>query len=467
MDDQPRVVPAAADGDAPVQPVFAPYDAPAGGWGALHATAKVLREQSIVLKGSKSLLSMNQPEGFDCPGCAWPDPKHTSSFEFCENGAKAVSFELTKRRVTREFFARHAVRDLDRESDYWLEEQGRLTEPMRYDAATDRYVPISWDDAFALIARELHALDDPNAAEFYTSGRTSNEAAFMYQLFVRRFGTNNFPDCSNMCHEPTSVGLPESIGVGKGTVLLEDFADAEAIFMIGQNPGTNSPRMMTELHAASRRGAPIVVFNPLRERALERFAAPQDPVEMATFGETPIASQYCQVRIGGDVAALKGVMKIVLETHAAALRSGDAPVLDLDFIERHTHGFDAFAEELRGAQWSDIERLSGLTRDQLDRAAAVYMGARSVIIACGMGITQHRHGTGSVQQIANLLMLRGNFGRPGAGICPVRGHSNVQGDRTMGIDEKPGRCCSTSWRKCSASRRRARTGTMSSTPCRR
>jgi molybdopterin-dependent oxidoreductase alpha subunit len=419
------------------KPVFARYDAPAGGWGALEATAKALREQSIILKGSKTLLSMNQPEGFDCPGCAWPDPRHTSSFEFCENGAKAVSFELTKRRVTREFFAQHTVGELMEQSDYWLEEQGRLTEPMRYDAATDRYVPIDWDDAFALIAGELNALDSPNEAEFYTSGRTSNEAAFMYQIFVRRFGTNNFPDCSNMCHEPTSVGLPESIGIGKGTVLLEDFADADAIFIIGQNPGTNSPRMMTELHNASRRGAPIVVFNPLRERALERFAAPQNPVEMATFSATPIASEYCLVRIGGDVAALKGVMKLVLEANDAATAKGEAPVLDLDFIFEHTHGFDAFADDLRQTNWDDILAVSGLSREQLERVAAVYMKAGSVIVCYGMGVTQHRLGTANVQQTVNLLLMRGNMGKPGAGICPVRGHSNVQGDRTMGIDERP------------------------------
>ena len=418
-------------------PVFARYDAPAGGWGALRATARALREQSIAIKGSKTLLSMNQPAGFDCPGCAWPDPRHTSSFEFCENGAKAVAFELTRRRVTREFFAAHTVRELEQHSDYWLEQQGRLAEPMRYHAETDHYVPVEWDEAFAMIGRELNALDDPNQAEFYTSGRTSNEAAFMYQLFARRFGTNNFPDCSNMCHEPTSVGLPESIGIGKGTVLLDDFDHAEAIFVIGQNPGTNSPRMMTELHKASRRGAPIVVINPLRERALERFEAPQDPIEMATFGETRIASEYCQVRVGGDAAALKGIMKLMLEAHAEALRSGAEPVLDLPFIEAHTHGFDALVEDLRRTSWDDILHASGLPRDQLERIANVYMRARAVIICYGMGITQHRHGSENVQQIANLLLLRGNFGRPGAGICPVRGHSNVQGDRTVGIDEKP------------------------------
>jgi molybdopterin-dependent oxidoreductase alpha subunit len=418
-------------------PVFAPYSPPAGGWGALRATAKALREQSVELKGSRALLSMNQPEGFDCPGCAWPDPRPTSSFEFCENGAKAVSWELTKRRVTREFFATHTVRELEQQSDYWLEEQGRLTEPMHYDPATDHYVPVDWDKAFAVIGRELNALADPNEAEFYTSGRTSNEAAFMYQLFARSFGTNNFPDCSNMCHEPTSVGLPESIGIGKGTVVLDDFAHAQAIFIIGQNPGTNSPRMLTELHRASRRNVPIVVFNPLRERALERFAAPQDPLEMATLGETRIASEYCQVRVGGDVAALKGVMKLVLEAHDEALRNGAGPVLDLDFIAQHTHGFEAFADDLRRTSWDDILRVSGLPREQLERVAAVYMQAAAVIAVYGMGMTQHCVGTANVQQVANLLLLRGNFGRPGAGICPVRGHSNVQGDRTVGIDEKP------------------------------
>src|SRR5258705_8606628 len=417
--------------------VFEPYESPAGGWGALRATANALREQSVVLKGSKALLSMNQPDGFDCPGCAWPDPKHTSSFEFCENGAKAVSFELTKRKVTRELFATYSVRELEQQSDYWLEEQGRLTEPMRYNSATDHYEPINWDDAFAMVGSRLRALENPDRADFYTSGRTSNEAAFLYQIFVRRFGTNNFPDCSNMCHEATSVGLPESIGIGKGTVVLEDFDSTDAIFVIGQNPGTNSPRMMTTLRVASRRGVPIVAMNPLRERALERFAAPQDPVEMLTLTSTPIASQYCQVRVGGDVAVLKGIMKLVLDAQEAAIRAGGEPVLDLPFIETHTLGFEMFAENLRRTAWDDILRVSGLTRAQIERIAQIYIQAKSVIIVYGMGVTQHRYGTENVQQIANLLMMRGNIGRPGAGICPVRGHSNVQGDRTVGIDEKP------------------------------
>ena len=430
--------PAGAPVDEPASgPVFEPYESPAGGWGALQATARALREQSVEVKGSKALFSMNQPHGFDCPGCAWPDPKHTSSFEFCENGAKAVSFELTKRRVIREFFAAYTVSELERQSDYWLEEQGRLTEPMRYDSLTDRYVPVGWADAFAIAASHLNALDSPDRAEFYTSGRASNEAAFLYQLFVRRYGTNNFPDCSNMCHEATSVGLPESIGIGKGTVLLEDFDQTDAIFVIGQNPGTNSPRMMTSLRNASRRGAPIVAVNPLRERALERFAAPQDPIEMATFTSTRIASEYCHLRVGGDAAFLKGVMKLVLDAHEAATRAGGDPVLDLPFIERHTAGFDAFAQDLRRTSWADILRASGLERAQIERVAQIYMRAGSAIVCYGMGLTQHRSGTGNVQQVANLLMLRGNFGRPGAGICPVRGHSNVQGDRTVGIDEKP------------------------------
>jgi formate dehydrogenase major subunit len=417
--------------------VFEPYESPAGGWGALHATAKALREQSIVLKGSRALLSMNQPDGFDCPGCAWPDPKHTSSFEFCENGAKAVAFELTKRQVTRDFFAAHTVTELAEHSDYWLEEQGRLTEPMRYDRVTDRYVPIAWDDAFAMIAARLNALESADQAEFYTSGRASNEAAFLYQIFVRRFGTNNFPDCSNMCHEATSVGLPASIGIGKGTVLLEDFEATDAIFVIGQNPGTNSPRMMTSLRDASRRGVPIVAINPLRERALERFAAPQSPIEMTTFGSTPIASEYCQVKVGGDLAVLKGIMKLVIAAHEDAIADGRPAVLDLPFIDRHTTGFETLVDDLRRTSWDDIISASGLERAQIERIARIYIEAKSCIICFGMGITQHRRGTQNVQQIANLLLMRGNFGRPGAGICPVRGHSNVQGDRTVGITEVP------------------------------
>jgi molybdopterin-dependent oxidoreductase alpha subunit len=416
-----------------------PYNEPAGGWGALKAVGEALAGQGIPIRGAGTLLRMNQPEGFDCPGCAWPDPKHTSSFEFCENGAKAVAWEATAKRCTPDFFAAHSVSELEAWSDYDLEMQGRLTHPMRYDAATDRYSPVSWDAAFALIARHLNALPNPNSVDFYTSGRASNEAAFLYQLFAREYGTNNFPDCSNMCHEPTSVGLPGSIGVGKGTVLLEDFDLTDAIFIFGQNPGTNSPRMMTSLRNASRRGARIVSFNPFRERALERFQAPQSPTEMATMTSTPISSHLYQVRVGGDAAALKGMMKAMIEADDAAVAADEPRVLDVDFIRGHTHGFEVFVADLRATSWPTIERRSGLSRDELTAAAIVYMEARSAILVYGMGITQHHSGTENVRQLANLALLRGNIGRPGAGICPVRGHSNVQGDRTVGITEKPTR----------------------------
>ena len=414
-----------------------PYREPAGGWGALKATGTALLEQGALVRGWSTLLRINQPEGFDCPGCAWPDPKHTSSFEFCENGAKAVAWEATAKRCTPELFAAHPVAELETWSDYELEMQGRLTHPMIYDAASDHYLPIDWDDAFALVGRHLQNLPEPDQAEFYTSGRASNESAFLYQLFAREYGTNNFPDCSNMCHEATSVGLPESIGVGKGTVLLEDFDLADAIFIFGQNPGTNSPRMLTSLRNAARRGARIISFNPFRERALERFQAPQSPIEMVTLTSTDISTNIYQVRVGGDVAALKGIMKALLEADDDAVTLDQPRVLDLDFIHGHTQGFEALQADLRSCGWRDIEPRSGLSRAELTCAARVYMEARSAILVFGMGITQHRHGTQAVQQLTNLALLRGNIGRPGAGLCPVRGHSNVQGDRSVGITEKP------------------------------
>ena len=413
------------------------YTAPAGGWGALKAVAQTLARQQIVAQGAATLLKANQAEGFDCPGCAWPDPKHTSSFEFCENGAKAITWESTAKRVGPDFFADHTVSELWRWTDHKLEDQGRLTHPMVYDQETDRYVPIEWEAAFARIAVELNKLHNPHMAEFYTSGRASNEAAFLFQLFVRAYGTNNFPDCSNMCHEATSVGLPMSIGVGKGTVTLDDFDHADAIFCVGHNPGTNHPRMMTTLHDAARRGAAIVVFNPLKERALERFAAPQDPIEMATLSSTEIASAYHQVRTGGDLAALKGMMKRVFERDDADIANGGSGVLDRDFIETHTVGIVALKADVEQTEWSEILEKSGLTFEALDSAVDVYLKARNVILCYGMGITQHANGTANVQQLANFLMLRGNMGRQGAGICPLRGHSNVQGDRTVGITEIP------------------------------
>jgi molybdopterin-dependent oxidoreductase alpha subunit len=414
-----------------------PYHHPAGGWGALKAVSEYLIEQHIPVKGAVTLSCMNQPAGFDCPGCAWPDPKHTSSFEFCENGAKAVAWEATSMRCTPELFTAHSVTELARWSDYRLEMAGRLTHPMAYDAASDHYVPVTWDEAFATIGAHLKALPDPNMAEFYTSGRTSNEAAFLYQLFVREYGTNNFPDCSNMCHEATSVGLPQSIGVGKGTVLLEDFDKTDCIFIFGQNPGTNSPRMMTNLRDASRRGAAIISFNPFRERALERFQHPQSPVEMAMLTSTQISSRLYQVRVGGDAAVIKGIMKVLVEADETASANLAPEILDWDFIREHTLGIEALVEDLKATGWDEIERYSGLSRQEIEHAAHVYMHAERAIIVYGMGITQHRRGAQNVQQLANLAMLRGHIGRDGAGICPVRGHSNVQGDRTVGITEIP------------------------------
>ncbi|PWQ86597.1 formate dehydrogenase [Stenotrophomonas maltophilia] len=413
-------------------PHYKPYNQPAGGWGAAGATAKVLLQQSVIGKGSKALLAMNQPGGFKCPSCAFPDADERKKLEFCENGAKALAWEATQFRAGRELFAQHTVTELMAQTDYWLEMQGRLTEPMRYDAATDHYVPCSWDDAFALIGRHLQALDSPHQAEFYTSGRTPNEAAFLYSIFVREFGTNNFPDCSNMCHEPTSRGLPPAIGVGKGTIVLQDFEHAEAIFVIGQNTGTNSPRMMSNLVEARKRGIPIVAVNPMPERALIRFAEPQDVVQMATFGSTEITSEFVHIRIGGDLALIKGMMKVMFEREAQGER-----VLDHAFLSEHTVGLEALREDVMAQDWDEIVQVSGISQAQIRRCAEIYIRSKATVICYGMGLTQHQYGSRLLQQVANLLMLRGNFGKPGAGIGPIRGHSNVQGDRTVGIDEKP------------------------------
>nr|WP_314545626.1 FdhF/YdeP family oxidoreductase [uncultured Massilia sp.] len=417
-------------------PGIGEYGGPAGGWGALQAVAKAIRGQMTTGR-TTVMLQVNQPEGFDCPGCAWPDPREGSSFEFCENGAKAVSWEATNKRVTPEFFAQHTVSELLAWDDFSLEWEGRLTHPMVYDKASDRYVPVSWEQAFADIGAILRGLPDPDMAEFYCSGRTSNEAAFLYQLLAREYGTNNFPDCSNMCHEATSVGLPESIGVGKGTVTLDDFHHCDAIFSFGHNPGTNHPRMMATLREARLRGAPIVVFNPLRERSLERFKSPQSPVEMTVGKAVGIATSYYLLKVGGDAAVVKGMMKALLAFDAAKRAEGGPGLLDRDFIRDHTSGFEALAADLEATTWEEIEHVSGLARADIEEAAAVYAKAERPIICYGMGITQHKHGTSNVQQLANLLLLRGNIGKEGAGICPLRGHSNVQGDRTVGITEIP------------------------------
>ncbi|MFN3304404.1 MAG: FdhF/YdeP family oxidoreductase [Roseateles sp.] len=403
------------------------YDGPAGGWGALKSVAHHLHEQGVAVKGAKTLLQANQTDGFDCPGCAWPDRDHRATFEFCENGAKAVAAEATARRATPEVIGAKTLAEWAEASDYELEATGRLTEPLAYNPQTDRYERTTWDAAFALIAAELQALPDPDQAIFYTSGRTSNEAAFLYQLFVREYGTNNFPDCSNMCHEPSGSAMKPTLGVGKGTVTLADFELADCILVFGQNPGTNHPRMLGELRAARKRGARILSFNPLRERGLERFADPQNALEMATLGDSPISSHYFQLKVGGDFALLKGMCKRVVEQGA----------LDRDFIAQHTAGFDEFVAELQAQPWEPLVEASGLTPAQMEQAAAHDIAAERAIACWGMGITQHRHSVATIQMIVNLLLLRGNLGRPGAGACPVRGHSNVQGDRTMGIYEKP------------------------------
>ncbi len=413
------------------------YDGAAGGWDALRSVAAHLLHQDVPVLGAKTLLSANQPDGFDCPGCAWPDREHTSTFEFCENGAKAVAFEATSRRAGPELFAKYSVAELSRYSDHWLEDQGRLTHPLRYNAATDHYEAIGWDAAFAFIATRLNSLASPDEAIFYTSGRTSNEAAFLYQLFVRQFGTNNFPDCSNMCHEPSGFALGTQLGTGKGTVSLADFEQADLILIFGQNPGTNHPRMLGELSRAVKRGASVLAFNPLRERGLERFTDPQDAVEMLTGGATHIASDYYQLRIGGDLAAATGIIKHVLERGAKAHADGQPALLDESFIEAHTDGFDALRASIEAADWHDIEAESGMDEARLRDAGERFLRAERAIICWGMGITQHTRSVATIQMLVNLMLLRGHIGRPGAGICPVRGHSNVQGDRTMGIHEKP------------------------------
>lgn len=408
-----------------------PYDGPAGGWGALKATAIAVKNQMDTFKAAPTLMRTNQPEGFDCPGCAWPDKDQGSTFQFCENGAKAVTWEATTKRVTPDFLAENTVTSLLNRTDFELEGYGRLTTPLRYDATSDTFKELSWDEAFTHISKRLGALK-PDEVEFYTSGRASNEAAYLFQLFAREYGTNNFPDCSNMCHEATSVGLPQSIGIGKGTVSLDDFDSTELVLSMGHNPGTNHPRMMGTLHELARRNVPIVVFNPMRERALERFADPQNVVEMATHGSTDIASTYYLVRAGGDSAALKGIAKAVLEIEA---ETGTA--LDHDFISEHTEGFELFATDIHATSWDSIEHDSGLMQADLRSVAEAYVKSNATIVTYGMGITQHNRGTDNVRLLVNLLLMRGNIGKPGAGVCPLRGHSNVQGNRTVGITEKP------------------------------
>lgn len=418
-------------------PRYKPYHGAAGGWGALRSVAQAWIGSDNALKNIRALLKTNQNGGFDCPGCAWGDSPESGMVKFCENGAKAVNWEATKRRVDAAFFARHSVTSLLAQSDYWLEYQGRLTEPMVYDPSTDRYQPISWDSAFALIARHLNGLTSPDQAEFYTSGRASNEAAYLYQLFVRAYGTNNFPDCSNMCHEASGVALGQSVGVGKGTVTFDDFEHADAIFVWGQNPGTNHPRMLEPLREAVKRGAQVVCVNPLKERGLERFQHPQHPIEMLTNGDRPTNTAYFRPALGGDMALLRGMAKFLLQWEREAQAAGAPAVFDHAFIAEHTAALEQYLEAVEASSWTQIVEQSGLGLADIEQAARMYARAEKVIMCWAMGITQHRHSVATIQEIANLMLLRGNLGVPGAGLCPVRGHSNVQGDRTMGINERP------------------------------
>ncbi|TXY26685.1 FdhF/YdeP family oxidoreductase [Vibrio mimicus] len=413
------------------------YPGPAAGWGALKAVTKSWLGSENGFRNLRAMLKTNQNGGFDCPGCAWGESPENGMVNFCENGAKAVNWEATSRLVDPEFFAQYSVSELSKQTDYWLEYQGRLSHPMRYDAQTGHYVEISWEDAFALVGKHLNALQSPDEAEFYTSGRASNEAAFLYQLFVRAFGTNNFPDCSNMCHEASAIGMFDSIGVGKGTVVFKDLELADAIFVIGQNPGTNHPRMLEPLREAVKRGAQVICLNPLKERGLERFQNPQHPIEMLSNGSEPTSSAYFRPALGGDMAVFRGMAKFLLQWDRQAQAQGDAPVVDHDFIREHTNGIEEYLSAVEQTSWEHITQQSGLSLEEIEVLARMYRRAERVVMCWAMGLTQHRHSVFTIQEVVNLQLLRGNVGKPGAGLSPVRGHSNVQGDRTMGINEKP------------------------------
>ncbi len=412
---------------------------PAGGWGSLAKVSTALLGQRVPIKDSRLLLKQNKPDGFACVSCAWAKPANPHPFEFCESGAKATAWETTSKTIGADFFDRHTVTELEAWDDHTLEDQGRLTVPLRYDPGTDKYREIGWDKAFAEIGAALRSLDGEQREQvvFYASGRASLETSYMYQLLARMYGNNNLPDSSNMCHESTSVGLQKTLGVPVGTVVLQDFEQTDCIFFFGQNVGTNSPRMLHQLREARMRGVPIITFNPLRERGLVSFTNPQSPVEMLTGHETPISTQYLQVKPGGDTAAIMGLCKAIFAFDDAALAAGEQRILDLAFIQEHTHGFEDFEAAVRACDWPAIERESGLARAALELAADVYCKSSAVMAIYGMGLTQHREGVQNVTMVVNLLLLRGNIGKPGAGVCPVRGHSNVQGQRTVGITEKP------------------------------
>jgi formate dehydrogenase major subunit len=392
------------------------------GWDQMGATRSV-----------RTLRLLNQREGFDCPGCAWPEAQgHRKLAEFCENGAKAVAEEATTRRVGPEFFAAHSVAELGEKTDYWLGQQGRLTEPMVLREGASHYEPISWDDAFTLAGEALRGLADPNEAIFYTSGRTSNEAAFAYQLLARSLGTNNLPDCSNMCHESSGSALIQTIGIGKGSVSLADVTNADLLLVVGQNPGTNHPRMLSALEEAKGNGATIVAVNPLPEAGLMRFKNPQNVRGVVGKG-TPLADEFCQIRLGGDLAFFRALGHLVLAAEDAA----PGTVLDREFIESSTHGFEEWAADIRQLDWDEVDAATGLPREQIAHVARLLVESKRTIICWAMGLTQHKKSVPTIRELVNVLLLRGMIGKPGAGVCPVRGHSNVQGDRTMGIYEKP------------------------------
>ncbi|WP_433566126.1 FdhF/YdeP family oxidoreductase [Nocardia sp. CA-151230] len=415
------------------EPAFHPYHHPAAGWGAAKSVTGFLAREGELIIGPRAILKMNHENtGFDCPGCAWPDDLKGLHLDICENGIKHVTWEMTHKRVGREFFAAHTVTELSTWSDFDLENQGRLTEPMSYDPDTDRYVPISWPDAFEMAGRALRELDDPNRAAFYTSGRLGNEATFLYQLLARELGTNNLPDCSNMCHEASGRALQASLGTGKGTVDLKDWEAADALFILGVNAASNAPRMLTALVEAHKRGARIVHINPLVEAAARKAIIPHEFLAMATFRATPTSNLNLQPRIGGDMALLRGMAKAVLEQSKS-----DPKALDHEFIDRYTSGFDTYRAVCEATSWAEIEQLSGVSEARIRAAVDIYRAADRTIVSWCLGVTQHEHGVDTVREIVNLLLLRGNLGREGAGPSPVRGHSNVQGNRTCGIDHRP------------------------------
>ena len=449
-------------------PKLEPYEGPAGGYGSIRSVTDILVREGIPIEGTEVIVHQNKPDGFMCVSCAWGKPAAPHPLEVCENGVKATAWEISGHKVDKEFFAKHTLAELETWADHDLEEAGRLTHPMRWDPRSDKYVPISWEEAFAGIGRELQALGaTPDATVFYSSGRASLEASYLYQLLARMYGTNNLPDSSNMCHESTSVALPESIGVSVGTATLQDFEQTDLILYVAHNPGVSSPRILHQLQDAVVRGAKVIGINPLRERGLQRFKNPQNPREMLTTKETEIASEILQVRNGGDIALLTGTCKALIEADDALAAEGEAHatdrdtllaetkddagfsvkaaaaakqsrrVLDHDFIREHTHGFEAFASYCRAADWQEIEQVSGLKRDVIEDFAQSYAEAQTVLAVYGMGLTQHVAGVQNVQMLVNLQLLRGNIGKAGANICPVRGHSNVQGQRTVGITEKP------------------------------